>query len=265
MIEKIAESPSRYIGLFRPTKPRAKILQNLLQSHEIRFGGAFEIVIEEYLQIKGCEILPKRFVTTNNDILSIDQCFRYKGKVYFIEQKIRDDHDSTKKRGQIQNFEKKLDVMLTQFGENELVGIVYFIDPDLAKNKNFYRAELQKMSQDYNVETQIFYGKHIFDCLEMSDVWQEILTYLEVWRKEIPDLPEINFDLNAYHTFEEIKNLKPPIFRKILSNDQIFEQIVPTLFPEKNTLKLLLTYFESKETTIYKNLANMLKQRIQAW
>lgn len=54
LLEKISNSPSRYIGLFRPTKPKAKILQNLLQSHEIRFGDAFEHVIEEYLKIKGC-------------------------------------------------------------------------------------------------------------------------------------------------------------------------------------------------------------------
>lgn len=105
MLEKIAEYPSRYIGLFRPTKPKAKILQNLLQSHEIRFGDPFEKAIEEYLKLKGCEILPKKFTTANNDTLNIDQCFRYKQKVYFIEQKVRDDHDLTKKRGQIQNFE----------------------------------------------------------------------------------------------------------------------------------------------------------------
>jgi flagellar biosynthesis regulator FlbT len=262
LIEKIAENPSRYIGLFRPTKPKAKILQNLLQSHEIRFGDAFEKAIEEYLQIKGCEILPKKFVTNDNDTLNIDQCFRHKNKVYFVEQKVRDDHDSTKKRGQIQNFEKKLDIMLTKFDENELVGIFYFIDPDLVKNKNFYVSELQKMSQDYNVETQIFYGKPLFDYLGLEDIWQEILNYLELWKKEIPDLPEINFDLDSEHTFEEIKDLKPLTFRKLLSNEQIFEQIVLTLFPEKTTLKLLLNYFEKKETTIYKNLASMLRERI---
>ena len=38
LIEKIAKYPERYMGLFRPTKPKAKILQNLLQSNEIRFG-----------------------------------------------------------------------------------------------------------------------------------------------------------------------------------------------------------------------------------
>jgi hypothetical protein len=68
--------------------------------------------------------------------------------------------------------------------------------------------------------------------------------------------------LNAEHTFEEIKDLKPLTFRKLFSNDQIFEQIVLTLFPEKTTLKLLLNYFESKETTIYKNLGNMLRERL---
>lgn len=99
LLEKIAHSPSRYIGLFRPTKPSAKILQNLLQSHEIRFGDAFECVIEKYLQLKGCKILQKNFTTTKGDALNIDQCFRKDDKTYFIEQKVRDDHDSTKKKG----------------------------------------------------------------------------------------------------------------------------------------------------------------------
>ena len=61
LIEKIAKYPNRYIGLFRPTKPKAKILQNLLQSHEIRFGDAFEEVIEEYFKEFGYEILEKKF------------------------------------------------------------------------------------------------------------------------------------------------------------------------------------------------------------
>ena len=56
LMEKISKNPMRYIGLFRPTKPKAKILQNLLQSHEIRFGNAFEILIEEYLKKLDYEI-----------------------------------------------------------------------------------------------------------------------------------------------------------------------------------------------------------------
>jgi len=262
LLEKIAHNPSRYIGLFRPTKPKAKILQNLLQSHEIRFGDAFEHVIEIYLRLKGCEILPKRFIAENGDILNIDQCFKKGSKIYFIEQKIRDDHDSTKKRGQIENFEKKLNVLLSKYSETELVGVFYFIDPDLVKNKNFYTTELAKMTIDYGVETHIFYGQPLFDYLNFSDIWVEILHYLEQWRKEIPDLPEINFDLESQHTFEEIKDLNPLVFRKLLEHDGIFREIVLTLFPEKATLKLLLSYFETKEKTIYKTITNNLKRKL---
>jgi Mg2+ and Co2+ transporter CorA len=46
LLEKLSKYPERYIGLFRPTKPKAKILQNLLQSNEIRFGDALEIIFE---------------------------------------------------------------------------------------------------------------------------------------------------------------------------------------------------------------------------
>ena len=264
LLVKVAEYPVRYVGLFRPTKPKAKILQNLLQSYEIRFGDAFEKVIEEYFKLKGCTLLPKRYILENGDVLNIDQCFKYKDKVYFIEQKVRDDHDSTKKRGQIQNFEKKLDLMLSKYEEKNLVGIVYFIDSDFGgKNKKYYTAELIKMSADYNIETQIFYGKPLFEYFGFTDIWDEILTYLKEWKIEIPDLPEINFDLDAEDTFNEIKDLKPAIFRKLLNNDDVYEQIVKTLFPENKTLKLLLTHFENQETTIYKTLAEKLKQRIK--
>ena len=262
LLVKIAKNPSRYIGLFRPTKPQAKILQNLLQSHEIRFGDAFEHVIEEYLNLKNCTILQKRFTAENGDVLNIDQCFKKIDKVFFIEQKVRDDHDSTKKRGQIENFEKKLNVLLNQFSEKELIGIFYFIDPDLLKNKNFYIEELKKMTIDYGVETQIFYGKTLFDYLGYPDIWIEILQYLEQWRFEIPDLPEINFDLDAQQTFEEIKDLNPLVFRKLLEHNEIFREIVLTLFPEKTTLKLLLNYFDTKETTIYKTIANNLREKL---
>lgn len=263
LLEKICyEKANNFLPNYKG-ELKIKILQNLLQSHEIRFGDAFGTAIEEYFILKGCELLLKRLFLENGEVLNLDQCFRYKNKIYFIEQKVRDDHDSTKKRGQIQNFEKKLDIMLRHYGETDLVGIFYFIDPDLVKNKSYYVVELAKMTADYNVETQIFYGKPLFDYLEMADVWDETLQYLAEWKKEIPDLPEINFDLEAEQTFEEIKDLKPLVYRKLLENEELFQQIVLTLFPEKKVLKLLLSYFESKDSTIYKTLSEKLKQRIE--
>ncbi len=265
LIENIAKSPSRYIGLFRPTKPKAKILQNLLQSHEIRFGDAFEILIEEYLKILGYTILDKRF-DDNGDILNVDQFFEKDDNKYFVEQKVRDDHDSTKKRGQIQNFEKKLNVIIEKYGEENLYGFFYFIDPELKKNKNYYTTELARMGSAYGVTLNLHYGEEIFSFLCHQNIWTEILDYLARWKKEIPELPETNFDLNAQSSFEDIKDLNPGWFRSILENDEIFNEIVLTIFPEKKTLKLLHEYFKSKSSqkTIYRTLSNILEKRLRA-
>ncbi len=256
LIETIAKEPNRYIGLFRPTKPKGKLLQNLLQSHEIRMGNAFEVLFEEYFKILGYQILQKNF---SDEKLDIDQCFKDTSNIYFIEQKIRDDHDSSKKRGQIDNFENKLKLMIDHYGENELIGIFYFIDPDLRKNENYYKNELSKMAEDYNVKLYLFYGKELFEFLNKLDIWNEILDYLKIWKDSIPDLPELNFDLEAEETFNEIKDLPTSIFRKLFENEEVFNNIILTLFPEKKTLHLLLDYFKQKSnTSIYKTLYNEL-------
>ena len=236
-----------------------------LANYNYSIRRPFEEVIEEYFREFGYEILEKKFVNGDNDELNLDQCFKFNNKVYFIEQKIRDDHDSTKKRGQIENFEKKLNEMISKYGERNLVGIFYFIDPDLQKNKNYYKAELEKMSRDYGIELYLFYGVELFELLNKKDVWGEILNYLEQWKKEIPDFPETNFDIDAESSFEEIKDLSPSLYRKIFQDDVIFNEIVLTIFPEKKTLKLLLDYFKEKssEKTIYKTIANLLEERLK--
>ena len=256
LIKKIANNPERYIGLFRPTKPKAKIIQNLTQSNEIKFGDAFEVLIEKYLHENNFKILDKRFEFENN-ILNLDQHFKKEKKVYFVEQKIRDDHDSTKKRGQTDNFEKKLNMLLNQNHEKNLIGIIYFIDSSLSKNKKYYKERLEEMKKSYGVELYLFYGKDFFDFLKLK--WAEILQYLKKWKKELPDIPEINFDKNVKETFEEIKDLSPQIFNKIFSNKEIFNKIILTLFPEKKVLKLLLEYFNTKSSeTRYGNLYKLL-------
>jgi Holliday junction resolvase-like predicted endonuclease len=260
LLETIAREPNRYIGLFRPTKPKAKLLQNLLQSHEIRMGNAFEVLIREYLKILGYEILPNTF---KDEKLDIDQYFKKGDKIYFIEQKMRDDHDSSKKRGQIDNFEKKLDLLVKRNNEENLTGTFYFIDPDLRKNEKYYKEELSEMQKDYNVKLYLAYGQDLFDFLGNTQIWNEILEYLKKWKDSIPDLPEINFDLNAEETFNEIKNLSTSIFRALFTNDEIFNQIVLTLFPEKITLNYLLDYFnKNRNKTIYDTLYKQLQKRL---
>jgi hypothetical protein len=265
LLKKIAEKPERFIGLFRPTKPSAKILQHLLQSHEIRFGDAFEELIEEFLREFGFQILSKSITDSSGKPLLLDQHFG-DGKIYYlIEQKVRDDHDSTKKDGQITNFEKKLDILYKTYTSN-LVGIMYFLDPDLVKNKNFYLEKLQKISSFYGIKTYLFYGKELFEFFGHPEYWNQILMWLKQWKDSLPELPEINFDKNSERSFEEIKDLDLRYWRKLLENEKLWEEgIIKAIFREGKTLKLLLKFFNSQTNTPFKNLARILERNIKKY
>ena len=257
LLEKVAKYPERYVGLFRPSRPKAKIIQNLLQSHEIRFGDAFETLIEEYLREAGFTILDKKFYDANQDRLEVDQIFSNNHGLHFVEQKIRDDHDSTKKRGQIDNFEKKLEVIIETYGNRTIFGYFYFIDDSFNKNKNFYVAEINNLSRDYGLTLKLVYGKELFDAIGMKHTWDEILSHLKHWKKEIPELPEINFDTDPNQSFSEIKDIPSSTYRKLLTNPDL-DDLLLVLFPEQETLQLLHEYFhksyQSGRSKIFRTL-----------
>ena len=179
LLKKVAEYPDRYVGLFRPTKPEAKLLQNLLQSNEIRFGDAFEVAIKQYFINEGWQLLPQKITSKEGDALDIDQLLIKDDKVLFIEQKVRDDHDSTKKRGQISNFEKKLEALVDIYGDKVKWGFFYFIDPSLVKNRNFYEPELQKLQESWGVHLSVSYGQDMFNQLGLSHIWPDIMNNLQ--------------------------------------------------------------------------------------
>ncbi len=259
LIKKLASSPERYIGLFRPTKPKTKLIQNITQSHEIKFGDAFETLIQKIFENYEYTTLEKK-LPFKSKYKAIDQLFEKEDKIIFIEQKIRDDHDSSKKSGQISNFEDKINVLLNKYPENQIKAYFYFIDPDFKKNKNFYEKEIENLKKYYEIEIYLCYGKELFEKENLENAWNEIINFLKKWKEELPDFPELNFDKEPKTTFEELKNLPPKYLRKILENEEIKKEIFPIIFPTKETLKLLKKEYENKEQKIYKNLAKKLEE-----
>lgn len=264
LLEKIVANPDRYVGIFRPTKPKTKLIQNITQSHEIKFGDALENLFETYFEKMGFELLPKRLKneeTEDNKVYSIDQLFRKENVIYLIEQKVRDDHDSTKKVGQFSNFEKKYYEVVRKYPEYEVVPIMWFIDDSLNKNKNYYISEMIKMKNDYGCNPKLYYGEELFSNSEdgintiTNEMWSEIIEYLSRWKDTLPDMPEVNFDMNAEAVFEEIKDMSPAIYRKLFENEDIIEQILPIIFTTGRVLKKLKEHFYAKrDKQIYETL-----------
>jgi len=247
LIEKIAKYPWRYVWLFRPTKPKTKIFQNLSQSHEIRFWDALEEVIEEIAINKWYQVLQKHNLSYNWEIIDIDQLFFSKdGKnLYMVEQKVRDDHDSTKKRWQIDNFEKKLnyvtDTYWTQY-EN-IFCIMYFIDPSLDKNKNFYEDEISRMKQIYWNKLLLLYWQDFFNLLFGEWTWNELENLLKERRDLLPDFPIVDYDDNVEESLWIMVNLNFSIIRKFIMNEELWtEWIMKVLFKNWDTLKELSKY-----------------------
>lgn len=265
LFKKISESPQRYIGLFRPTKPKAKLFQNLLQSHEIKFGDALENIFEEILKDLKYTILPKT-LSGEKGRFKIDQLFKNETTVYFVEQKVRDDHDSSKKEGQIRNFEKKLNILLSLYSSPQLVAIMYFVDPDLSKNKRYYKSELKKMSEDYGIKAHLFYGGDFLKFLKNPDCWKAILNYLKKWKEDIPEFPEIDFDKDPKDTFDRLKNIRIMIWRKFIENDKLWEEgIVRVIFNNGASLRMMLEHFENQKGHIYETLSEKLSDKIKKY
>jgi hypothetical protein len=270
LLTKLSKYPERYIGLFRPTKPKTKIIQNITQSHEIKFGDAFELLIRILFETSDYKTLSLVDKDGDGNTLNYDQLFLFNNEIIFIEQKVRDDHDSTKKRGQMENFEKKLNILIEKY-DKKIRSYFYFIDPSLKKNKNFYLEELGKISSSYGLTAELCYGQELFD-FERLNVWdEEIISFLERWRNELPDMPEINFDLDQENTINELSDLKPLVYRKLFDNPELVKIIFPIIFPNKIVLMRLLEVFQSKieeggnTVNIYTSLKVKLEDVIQSY
>lgn len=270
---RIIASQELYFGDFSLLNSQiflGSCLQHLLQSREIRFGDAMEELISELLREWGFRVLPKIILpdaANKRKRLEIDQYFTKSegGEVfYFIEQKVRDDHDSTKKKGQLNNFEAKLEFLYKKHGER-LEGIMYFVDPDLSKNRNFYAEELKKMEETYGLKLEILYGKGLFEYFGRGELWEAILEWLGEWKEGLPELPEINFDTSPRESFEEIKDLEVRYWRRILGNERLWEGgIMKAIFREGETLGSLLESFRLEEQDLaHERLAELLTQRLK--
>lgn len=229
LINKVAANPDRYVGIFRPTSPELKLIQNITQSHEISFGDFIEDIITQYLG-KYYTNLPKKATYNNEDIL-FDQLFEYDNKIFMIEQKMRDDHDSTKKRGQFENFLKKIIYLKDKYKNNEINAGMWFVDNSLTKNRRYYEKKIAETKMD-GVNIFLFYGAEFTDYLDKIKIWDEMEEYLLLWKNSNDNKIELNFEEDWEETKKELLEFVPAKnWKKIIKNEKVMTEIIPILFP----------------------------------
>lgn len=236
LLVTVVKNPKRYTGIFRLTNPQTKLIQNVTQSQEIKFGDFMEDIITEYIALMGYHNLDKNIGTDEEgNALSADQVFTKGNTVYLIEQKIRDDHDSTKKRGQYANFRKKYSLLKKLYPEYNINATMWFIDDSLVKNKNYYTEEANN-EQLTGIDINIFYGGILFNKLfNRTDVWDEICAYLERNKQERSNealnIPNFNTSPEVKEAIKRLKKEEPNLYKKLTSDKPEYIQLRNELFP----------------------------------
>lgn len=203
LLQTVIDNPNRYTGIFRVTNAKTKLVQNVTQSHEIKFGDFMEDIVTDYIALLGYTNLQKNIgADDNGDVLNTDQLFLDKSNnLYLVEQKIRDDHDSTKKRGQFQNFIKKVELLKKKHPDKKLIAVMWFIDDGLTKNKKYYANEMAAYFKN-DIELRLYYGGELFsDLLGSNEAWDELVDYLT--RNKIKRVNDV-LDIPDFDTSEEM-------------------------------------------------------------
>ncbi|MDC8913119.1 hypothetical protein PR258_01910, partial [Metamycoplasma hyosynoviae] len=113
----------------------------------------------------------------------------YNNTLYVGEIKIRDNHDSTKKKGQIRNLIDKVSFQKQKNPDKKVIAIIYFIDHFDKKNKNFYEDELRKCVRSNTFDgANIFYGDEIFVEFNLQNKWEIIKKDVINFNKQAKEL-----------------------------------------------------------------------------
>lgn len=239
LLKTVIDNPSRYCGLFRLSNAKSKLIQNLTQSKEIKFGDIMEELVTEYISRLGYTNFNKNLgADENGDFLNVDQYFTDGQTVYIVEMKIRDDHDSTKKRGQYSNFQKKIKLIMQKNPGKHIDASMWFVDDSLVKNKNYYK----KMMDDeklFSCTLHLYYGGQFFASLNGGrQAWDEIIEILTRYRMENSN---VNIEVSDFGSSNEIYNaltqLPDKYWKKLNSSSPQFELLRKELFSNGDNLQ----------------------------
>lgn len=211
LLETVIDNPSRYCGLFRLSNAKTKLIQNITQSNEIKFGDIVEELSTEYIDRLGYQNFEKNLgKDENGDNLNVDQYFTDGEIIYIVEMKIRDDHDSTKKRGQYSNFQKKIKLIMQKNPGKHIDASMWFVDDGLVKNKNYYKSMMDAEKLE-NCSLHLYYGGEFFSSLKGGEeAWKEFIDILTKYRmqnsKVDVNVPDFGSSVEIYNALLELPN-----------------------------------------------------------
>ncbi len=229
---------------------KEKLQQNYFTSLQILYGEAIEDIIKFYLEDKGATFLPRDFIPE----MDCDQIFQFENKVVLIEQKIRDDHDSSKKRGQVDNYNAKKNYLFSHFMDKEILSACWFIDDLFTKNRAYYFSELGK-DLYYGSEIEKFFIQ-VFQDNRCKNFYTDLIDFAISMKQQFSGLDFSNLQINFL-------NFTPAQLNKLFSKEYLLKDIQNIFFNGKIPYLEILNWAKTKNKTVQnKQLIHFLEAKI---
>lgn len=270
-VEVITKQPECILGFLRFQSFKQKMLQLLTQSFEIKTGDMLEIFFTSLIGSK-YNVLDKNIIDPTDVSIKrkCDQLFENDNEIILVEQKIRDNHDSTKKSGQANNFEQKIDILHKIYPDKLIKSYEWFIDDQFTKNKNFYEKIITDLNQRTNAynSSYLMYGRELIDTFFDPETWNEFVdAYVNVKLSYVTNISDsidsYDFDNDpdeiVFKSLIRKRNSMLELFfndefkevRKILFSGNIMSEKIYKQFKDKKSIgitgKKFIENFEKKE------------------
>jgi len=281
-IKKLADNPERLIGVLHANTFELGSITSFGYSRNNSFGNAIEGVFNEIVKLNGWKSQPTKYILSNYQLntpipsgkksLAIDQVFSHEDTIVFIEQKIRDDHDTSKWKGQWDNFELKLRVLTEIYSKKDVIGVMWMIDDNFHRNEENYRVMIKNLEDHLRKNALLCYGEKIDDIFNSLDgknqlYFKQFFDFLVQWHNENIKVPEMNFDKFPYDSIHAFEQLNERQALNFFGNPAITDQVFPIIFPNRQTLKTYLMFLKKnkKLTKKEQKITPLIQQLVKGY
>ena len=175
----------------------------ITQTANIRYGDFLEEIVNEFLSENNVKIIK------GEKEKHYDLFFEHQNKIYVGEIKIRDNHDSSKKRGQIGNLIEKAVSQKKKNPDKNVIALVYFIVPYEKKNHNFYKKKLKQAVEAKQFDgAKVFYGEEFYDELGLTNEWKKLTYLLDQHNFERKSSNDVLQTVNQYFQDDHLNEIK---------------------------------------------------------
>lgn len=211
-----------------------------LQQEQIAFGRDTEAALSSvFSAIPNVEILETKVVYEKYDRKKsaiIDHVLDIGKTILVLEQKLKDNHDSTKNTGQFDDLIEKMEGIKREHPDKTVIPVMYFLT-DIQKGA---KKKFTTMLSAYG--GRVCYGKELFDIFfneYSNDAWASLSEKIYALQRKTPEMLDYDTD-EIIDEFTQMINSNVRVrnrVKKIISDPIMLKDVFPVISKKGRFIK----------------------------